>query len=316
MRTAEDEIRQLRDAVRGTLAAGRDGWPALAELGLAGLCAPESLGGSGLHVGAAVAVAEELGAALHPSPFAGITASVHALAAAGDELAGPVVAGEAVCAYGVLRGGRAWAVDGAPGADALLLRDADGDGLLLLTDPAGWAADASRHTFDVGRAAADVAVAPGAGRPLPADPLADELHRLLLAADAVGAVRHVLDRTVAYAGERVAFGRPIGGFQAVQHRLADHAVRVRGLGLAVAEAARLLGADDPGAARAVAVAEVGVATHATRILHDLLQLTGGIGFTWEHGLHLHERRVHHDARLAAGPRAATRTLAAIEGWGR
>jgi alkylation response protein AidB-like acyl-CoA dehydrogenase len=127
-------------------------------------------------------------------------------------------------------------------------------------------------------------------------------------------VERILDRTVTYAGERIAFGRPIGGFQAVQHRLADHAVRVRGMGLAVAEAARVLTASAAGAERAVAIAELGVSGHATHVLHDLLQLTGGIGFTWEHGLHLHARRAHQDARLAANPRAAARQLVALEGW--
>jgi hypothetical protein len=56
--------------------------------------------------------------------------------------------------------------------------------------------------------------------------------------------------------------------------------------------------------------------NAARILHDLLQLTGAIGFTWEYGLHFYERRVQQDARLAANPRAAVRTLTEIEGWSR
>jgi alkylation response protein AidB-like acyl-CoA dehydrogenase len=59
-----------------------------------------------------------------------------------------------------------------------------------------------------------------------------------------------------------------------------------------------------------------VSGSAVHVLHDLLQLTGGIGFTWEHGLHLYERRAHHDARLAGNPRAAARALAALEGWPR
>ena len=54
--------------------------------------------------------------------------------------------------------------------------------------------------------------------------------------------------------------------------------------------------------------------NAVRILHDLLQLTGAIGFTWEYGLHFYERRAHHDARLAGGSRAAVRSLVEIEGW--
>jgi alkylation response protein AidB-like acyl-CoA dehydrogenase len=64
----------------------------------------------------------------------------------------------------------------------------------------------------------------------------------------------------------------------------------------------------------VAVAEVSVSSGATHILHDLIQLTGAIGFTWEYGLHFYERRVHQDARLAANPRGALRSLAEFEGW--
>jgi alkylation response protein AidB-like acyl-CoA dehydrogenase len=127
-------------------------------------------------------------------------------------------------------------------------------------------------------------------------------------------VQRMLDRTVAYAGQRIAFGTPIGGFQAVQHRLADHAVRARGMALVVAEAAALLDAGSDRASRQVAIAAVSVHGNALRILHDLLQLTGGIGFTWEYGLHLYERRAHHDARLAGGARAAVRSLVEIEGW--
>jgi len=86
------------------------------------------------------------------------------------------------------------------------------------------------------------------------------------------------------------------------------------MALVVAEAARLLSAGSPAAARFVALAEVGVTSRGTHILHDLLQLTGAMGFTWEYGLHFYERRVHEDARLAANPRSAVRRLARLEGW--
>ena len=171
--------------------------------------------------------------------------------------------------------------------------------------------------FDVSRTSGAVTVDVAGAVPVPDDPVARELFRLLLAADAVGAVQKVLDRTVAYAGQRIAFGTPIGGFQAVQHRLADHAVRGAGHDAARGRrgrpAGRRLGRDAP---RFVAMAAVNVFADAPRILHDLLQLTGGIGFTWEYGSHFHERRVHQDARLAGGPRAAVRSLVEIEGWGR
>jgi alkylation response protein AidB-like acyl-CoA dehydrogenase len=144
------------------------------------------------------------------------------------------------------------------------------------------------------------------------------LRGLLLAGDALGGVQRMLDRTVAYAGERIAFGRPIGAFQAVQHRLVDHAVRVRGLSLLAAEAAAAMTADpdgtDPAADRASLLAEAAVARDAVAVLHDLLQLTGAIAFTWEHGLHHFERRAHVSARVGGGSRRALRALAVHAGW--
>jgi alkylation response protein AidB-like acyl-CoA dehydrogenase len=221
-----------------------------------------------------------------------------------------------VCAFGALDSTRgiARAVDGAPGADALVLVDSSSGDSLLLTDPTTWRVDPLAYDFDVSRACGDVVVDAGAGRALPPTPVAGLLYRLLLAADALGGVQRVLGRTVAYALERKAFGRPIGAFQAVQHRLVDHTIRVRGMALTVAAAAGQLTAGAPDAPRQVAVAEVAVTTGAVHVLHDLLQLTGAIGFTWEYGLHLYERRAHHDAHLAANPRAAVGSLARAQGW--
>lgn len=228
-----------------------------------------------------------------------------------------LVAGRRICSFGRLAADASTAtvVDGAPTADVLLLVTASGVPLLF-TDPGSWSVDSSRHTFDVSRSCGDVTVDPTLGTPLEDVRPAIDLYGLLLAADAVGCVQHALDRTVAYAAQRVTFGRPIGGYQAVQHRLVDHTVRARGMALLVAEAAALLTAGSEQARRHVAMAQVSVASSAARILHDLVQLTGGIGFTWEYGLHLYERRVHQDARLAANPRAAVRSLAEIEGWTR
>jgi alkylation response protein AidB-like acyl-CoA dehydrogenase len=300
----------------------RTGWRSIADLGVTAFCVPEEQGGFGLRADVAVAAAGELGAALHGSPFAGLTASAHALAGVADDpeaaglLAG-VLSGERICAFGMLAasGDAARTVDGAADADALVLIDASAEGVLVLTDPSQWSADTSRHGFDVSRTCADVVVQRGAGHRLPSGvSVAADLYRLLLSADAVGGLQLMIDRTVAFTRQRSAFGRPIGGFQAVQHRLVDHTLRARGMALLVDEAGRLLRDGSPDARRCVAMAQVSVSSRASHILHDLLQLTGAIGFTWEYGLHFYERRVHQDARLAANPRAAARSLAAIEGW--
>ena len=326
---ATSEIRELRHALRRALGNGNDtvprvevewrsGWPAIADLGVTGLCVAEDKGGFGFRVDVAVGAAMELGAALHAAPFAGLTASARALSQADladDDLLPGLLSGTAICSFGYLSaaGSAARLVDGAKGADALLLADGSGS-LTLLRDPADWDSETSRHSFDVSRRCADVAVRPGAGEQLATDRSLTVLHRLLLSADAVGGVQQMLDRTVAYARQRRAFGHPIAGLQAVQHRLAEHAVRTRGMTLLVGEAARLLTAGSPDAKQMVAMAEVSVSSGAGHILHDLLQLTGAIGFTWEYGLHYYQRRAHISARLASNPKAAVQSLAEHAGW--
>ncbi|WP_426573997.1 acyl-CoA dehydrogenase family protein [Aquihabitans sp. McL0605] len=300
----------------------RSGWPALAALGATALSVPEALGGSGVQPEVAAATAAELGAALHGSPFAGLLACASALAAAApadaraaDALAA-IVAGDRIGAYGRLDASSSTArnVDGAPAADLLVLHDPATGDLVLIDDRGAWTEREDLAPFDLSRSSADVTIEPGRGHRLAADPTAEHLFHLLLAADALGGTERVLARTVAYAGDRQAFGRPIGGFQAVQHRLADHAVRTRGISLLVREAARSIARGAPDIPRRVALAEAGASSGAGHILHDLLQLTGAIGFTWEYGLHAFQRRVHQDARLAANPRRARFELASIEGW--
>jgi len=332
--TTRDDVRQFRSAVAGVLGSTgaealpapdpgwRSGWPALVGLGVVALCVPEDRDGSGLEVEVATAVAMELGAVLHGSPYAGLVASAHALAGAGPgdaratEVFDGVLAGRIICAYGRIDPGTdiARAVDGAPDADALLLEDpTDGD-LVLLTGPDAWSLRSASHGFDVSRTCADVAVDPERSHHIPASSTARDLFELLQVADALGGVERALDRTVAYAKDRIAFGRPIGGLQAVQHRLADHAVRVRGMSLLVRAAAVAVSDRAPAARRTVLLAELSVTEASDHLLHDLLQLTGAIGFTWEYGLHFYQRRAHQAARLTANPRRARQALAELEGW--
>uniref|UniRef100_UPI00278C8F8C acyl-CoA dehydrogenase family protein n=1 Tax=Streptomyces venezuelae TaxID=54571 RepID=UPI00278C8F8C len=131
---------------------------------------------------------------------------------------------------------------------------------------------------------------------------------VMLAAEAVGAAREALDRTVAHVGSREQFGRPVGSFQAVKHRLADLYVQV--------EAARSLthcAAREPGPgpdSGPLALAHALEALRATA--GESIQLHGGIGFTWEHEAHLFFKRAAAD-ELLFGPvrrlraRAAERT---------
>lgn len=117
---------------------------------------------------------------------------------------------------------------------------------------------------------------------------------VLQCAAAVGASEHLFATTVDYLRQRVQFGRPIASFQAIKHRLADLLVSVEAMRAAAHYAALAVADDMDDAAEAVATAGAYVKPTAAGLAGECLQLTGGIGFTWEHDLHLYLRRARVD----------------------
>jgi alkylation response protein AidB-like acyl-CoA dehydrogenase len=119
----------------------------------------------------------------------------------------------------------------------------------------------------------------------------------MLAAEQVGAAEKILEITRDYVVQRVQFGRPVGAFQAVKHRMADMALWVETARSAAAYAAQACDDPDADLAAAAAIARV----HCTRALErcaaDAIQLHGGIGFTWEHDAHLYFKRARSSATL-------------------
>ena len=111
-----------------------------------------------------------------------------------------------------------------------------------------------------------------------------------LAADTVGTARHLFEMALQYAKERYQFDVPIGSFQAIQHKLADVSLAVERARSAVQYAAMTVDAEDPERHRAVHVAKAAAGTAATRAAKESIQIHGGIGYTWEHDLHLYLRR--------------------------
>ncbi|MEU8900297.1 acyl-CoA dehydrogenase family protein [Nocardia sp. NPDC048505] len=134
---------------------------------------------------------------------------------------------------------------------------------------------------------------------------------LVLAAEALGAAQCALDRTVEYARSRVQFGRTIGSFQAVKHRLADLVTQVELTRSAVYGAAWALAAapERPGTAVDLAVAAAVAAETAVGSARTAVQLHGGIAITWEHWAHRYLRRAHAVAALTGGAAAHRRRLA-------
>jgi alkylation response protein AidB-like acyl-CoA dehydrogenase len=300
-----------------------------AELGVLGLSVPEADGGvGGTLVDQAVAV-EELGASLACGPvFGTVFLSIPALVAASagqvrDELLTELVEGRRTAAFVVtdragalgdvtvtadgdaLTGTVERVVD-AGAADDLLVAARDGDGVAL------YAVDASAPrvqrsplaTLDLTRPQATVALSDAPGRLVAGSGEAERVieHALqvgsaLLAAEQVGAGQHLLDLSVDYAKSRLQFGRPIGSFQAVKHRLADLLVDLEHARSTAYHAVWALadGSDDP--ALAVSIAQATCSAAFTRIATDTIQVHGGIGFTWEHQAHLYFKRAITDAAL-------------------
>ncbi|HSO95609.1 MAG TPA: acyl-CoA dehydrogenase family protein, partial [Acidimicrobiia bacterium] len=111
-----------------------------------------------------------------------------------------------------------------------------------------------------------------------------------LAAEMVGTARRIFDMTLEYAKERKQFDVPIGSFQAIQHKLADVSLAIERSDSATVYAAMALDDQDPDAPRATHVAKAAAGRAATRAAKDGIQVHGGIGYTWEHDLHLFLRR--------------------------
>ncbi|MFJ3881761.1 acyl-CoA dehydrogenase family protein [Streptomyces sp. NPDC090077] len=203
-----------------------------------------------------------------------------------------------------------------PAEPALLLafaRTGDGrPGLFELTAPP--AAFTVRATMDPSRPLAELTLDRTPARLLSADGAGvlarvRDLACTALAAEQAGAAGRALEATVRYAKDRTQFGRPIGSFQAVKHRLADVHTAVeaaRGLALAAAAAGA-----PPDLAAAAAAAGAEAYAYAAG---EMIQLHGGIGVTWEHEAHTFFKRAHGSALLLGGPAAHRRRLAAHLGW--
>jgi alkylation response protein AidB-like acyl-CoA dehydrogenase len=131
-----------------------------------------------------------------------------------------------------------------------------------------------------------------------------------VACDSLGLSEAMLDATVAYAGVRQQFGRPIGSFQAVQHACADMLVRVSVSRELVRLAVARLVARDPEAGVAASMAKAHASATAVDVAGGAMQLHGGIGYTWESGIHVYLKRAALNRSLFGSPTAHRKRLAA------
>ena len=269
-------------------------WSMLCEqVGVAALVVPEEFGGAGGELADAAAVLEELGRALVPTPLLGTTLTELALLAADEpdtDTVEQLAAGEAI---GAVVFDRDYVINGDIADVVIAVEDAR---LVRWKDVSAEAVSTVDPTRRLAR------VTPGATETIGTDPGIADTAAILLAAEQVGAASRCLELTVDYTKERVQFGRPIGSFQALKHRMADLYVAVQSARAVVGDAIA-----EPTASSA-ALARLAASEAFTTVAGEAIQLHGGIAITWEHDIQLYFKRAHGSAQLLGPPREQLRRL--------
>jgi alkylation response protein AidB-like acyl-CoA dehydrogenase len=301
---ATDSSELLREATRGFLAreaplsavrAGleqprtldRSAWARAARMGWIAALVPEEHGGLGVDLVSAVTIAEELGRGLYGGPFLGC-----ALAGTAWPEIAELADGETTAAWCELE----ITGEGLSG-DARHVFDADVADVLVVATARGAYLVGAEHArvepepgLDLTRRISTVTLDNAPATPVAAqDPR--PLGALLAAADAVGVAARLLEMTVEYAKQRTTFGRTLASYQAVKHKCADMLCDVEGARAAVTAAAA-----EP-TDRAITIAKAYATERCARVAGEALQIHGGIGFTWEHDLHLYLRRAKADEAM-------------------
>ena len=307
-----------------------------AEVGVAGLLIPEALGGAGASYREAAVVAEEIGRAVAPVPFVGsAVVATTALLSVGDAQVLPQLASGRVTAALAVPFAAGPAGPGSRLAPTVRLdasQPGDPPGTYRLTGTVAGIADAlpadvflvpadgvpyglyevragdgivkeAVVSLDQTRQLCDLTLNQAPGRQIAADEAARRAIAAgllagagLLASEQLGIAERCLEMTLTYVKERKQFARPVGGFQAIKHRLADLWVLVTQARAAARAAADGL-VTRPGAEAEllVALAKAACSDTALKAAQETIQLHGGIGFTWEHPAHLFFKRAKADS---------------------
>lgn len=300
-----------------------------------------------------VIIAEEMGRVVAPYPLLPVSVVLDTLVRRAspeqrDEVVPVLLAGDSVATWALDEGVDGWngaavslqatRADGGwilngrkcfvqEAADSVWIlvtaRSAEGLTQFLVPAAAPGLSVQARHSLDLVRGFADLAfdqvrIPDGALVGTPGDADEDVRRQLQLAlvlqlAETAGALDAVFEMTLRYAGERVAFGRPLASYQALKHRFADLKTGLEACH-ATATAAAVAAADnDANVDEVVSVAKSFVAERAPAIVQDCIQLHGGIGVTWEHDLHLYLRRVTQNSFLYGGARQHRERIAELIG---
>ncbi|MEQ1808286.1 MAG: acyl-CoA dehydrogenase family protein [Terricaulis sp.] len=303
-------------------------WGKAAELGWFALLTPEALGGLELGRAAAAVLYEELGRVTAPLPIVGALAVTDVVALYGSKAQGeswlPRLANGETATFGAGAvfandAGLRFAKDKLSGEAQDLLNGAEA-ALLLAPVREGWAlADTAGFAIerielvDRTRSVANARI-DGADASLLAenDAIARALRvhvSVAIACDSIGGAKAVLDLTVDYLKMREQFGKPIGSFQALKHRCAEHKVAIEAADALLAKAVQRWANEDADAELHTALVKALACDVYAAVATDAVQLHGGIGFTWEHACHLYLKRAKLNQALF-GTSAAHRDAAA------
>ncbi|GAA0442165.1 acyl-CoA dehydrogenase [Acrocarpospora corrugata] len=316
-----DEQRELGSVAKAFLStvSPRDGYVQAVyerlngELGLGGLIVPEDCGGSGAGYADLAVVLEEAGAALLPGPFLSTVFAAIVLRELGEKEHLTAIASGVPATVGPLWGGGITATDGTLTGEALFLNGAEADLVLVITAEGVFTAQGTVSpvdALDITRSQARIsfggepAVALGA---LPARAL--DLIAVALAAEQLGVIRAALAAIVEYGKVRVAFGRAIGSYQGVKHKLADLHCALEQAESIVRYAAWTADEAPDELPTAAALSQAYLGRACFQAAKDSLLLHGGIGFTWEHDAHIYYKRAKSDEVLLGPSRIHRAKLA-------
>jgi alkylation response protein AidB-like acyl-CoA dehydrogenase len=284
----------VREAMASERGYDESLWKLLCEqVGAAALVVPEELGGAGGELADAAVVLEELGKALVPTPLLGTTLAELALLAADEPATDALERLAEGASIGAVVFDPGYVVNGDV-ADVVIA--ANGTTLSRWTNFTAHRIEAMDLTRRLAR------IEPTDTAAIGTDPGLADSAAILLAAEQIGAATKCLDLTVEYSKDRVQFGRPIGSFQALKHRMADLYVAVQSARAVVDDAVAKPSATSAALARVVATEAF------TKVAAEAVQMHGGIAITWEHDIQLYFKRAHGSAQLLGPPREHLRRL--------
>jgi alkylation response protein AidB-like acyl-CoA dehydrogenase len=243
---------------------------------------------------------EETGAALAPGPFfATVALFAPVVRAMGDEaLFGRILEGEVTGTVAVAGPSGEWIPNEAAVKSFVIEADRVQNVAIISPGPAVQIVEQPpvrvRPTIDASRRLGDIDTRALGGRsqPLAGSALEQASARatVALAAELLGTTRWMFETTLDHVKTREQFGRPIGSFQALQHRLADLKLQYERAWSSVYYAAMCLDAEVPDWRGATHVAKASAGSAARHVAREAIQMHGGIGYTWDHDLHLYVRR--------------------------